>query len=365
MKSVNESNFQILPTEDPKKESLNNIKPSCSHHKDNIPTSVPINVEPDTISNIYSQGTYRNEEDSVIVIYSSDEENNTNANDLEIPHIKIEQQKRINLSTTLMKNAYSSTLKIENNQNYQKCSIVNDIIEILSDDENDTASPKLNSDNNINYLLSSSDSDNDYNNKCLKIIEPLPMIPKSVRETKTLAENKIIIKTRAKSEKQKNIKKKAEAITVDKNKKIMQERRKRLQQLTNKNNCTSSSTDERTLTGNPSTDSYIDKPSTSNILKKKCRISRVQQNGNYNCMPSTSKSHFTTEIEKNGTSSTIKEVKFNLQKVISKIDNNNYSNEIGSSLTVVNQNNFAYFDTISIICKWNAVWLRVSYSIFK
>lgn len=330
-----------------------------------------IKTEPNTISNIFSQGAYRNEEDSVIVIYSSDEESNTNGNDHEMPNMKIMlQQEHINLSTS-SKNAHPSTSKIENNLNIPEFSIQCHKNEIVSDGEDHDdikLAPKLNSDNNIITLMNSSDSDSDYNSKCPKIIEPFPMIPKTIKgRTKALTENDIITKTRAKSEKRIDIKKKSEKRTVDQNKQIIQERRKRLQELASKNNCTLA-IDDRTLNGNSLTiDNYTDKPSTSDLLKKKNRISRLKQNDNYNCIPSTSKSHLTTEIEKNDAPRIKKEVKFNFNKTTSKIDNPilpNMSlncNKIGSSSTTfVNQNNYAYFDTLSRICKWNAVWLHVS-----
>lgn len=373
IKFIKDSNFQKLPAEEPKVDPLNNARPSCSH-KDNIPMSVQIKTEPDNISNIFSQGTYRKEEDSVIVIYSSDEENNTNGNDHEMPNMKIIlQQEHINLSTTSMKNAHPSTSKVENNLNVPAFSIQCHKNEIVSDDEDHDdikLAPKLNSDNNIIALMSSSDSDSDYNSKYPKIIEPCPMIPKTRKgRTNALTENDIIIKTRAKSEKRIDIKKIAEKMTVDQNKQIIQERRKRLQELANKNNCTSLAINDRTLNGNSLTiDNYTDKPSTSEILKKKNRISRLQQNGNYNCIPSTSKSHLTSGIEKNDTLRIKKEVKFNFNKTTSKIENHILPNKslnctkIGSSsITFVNQNNYAYFDTLSRICKWNAVWLHVSY----
>lgn len=335
--------------------------------------SVQIKTEPGTISNIFSQGTYRKEEDSVIIIYSSDEENNTNRGDYAMPNMKITlQQEYINLSTTSMKNERPSTSKVENNLNIPEFSIQCHKNEIVSDDEDHDdimLPPQLNSDNNINALMSLSDSDSDYNSKCPKIIEPFSMIPKTRGRTKALAENKVIIKTRAKSEKKMNIKKKAKEITVDQNKQIIQERRKRLKELANKNICASLTVDKRILNGNALTiDSYIDKPSTSDILKKKNRISRFQQNSDDNCMLNTSKSHLTSEIKKNDTLSIRKEVKFNLNKTTSEIDNQispytslNYNKISSSSISSVNQNNFAYFDTLSKICKWNAVWLHVSY----
>jgi len=73
LKSAKDSEFSISSTETSK------IVPVIETN--NILTSVKIKTEPGIFNNICNPGTYRSEEDSVIVIYSSDEENNKNEND--------------------------------------------------------------------------------------------------------------------------------------------------------------------------------------------------------------------------------------------------------------------------------------------
>lgn len=211
-----------------------------------------------------------------------------------------------------------------------------DSIVISDDDDDDDVSfvpPKFNSNKNIinHALISSSDSESDSNSKCLKIIEPLPIPLKKTRQV--LAENKSIMKTRAKSEKMKNNKKKEEEIIVDQNKKIIQDRRLKLQQLAKNSNF--SSTMEKTL--NENTSNNNDEILTTDKLKKKVRISRLKP---VYCMPSTSESHLDTDDN-------------------TKI-NDRISQRMGSSIQNSNPFHFAYFNTLSKICKWNPVWLRVS-----
>jgi len=352
-KSVKDSDFQMLLPEKSTIVTLNNTKPSCSNYKDSLVTS--IKIEPNIINNIFSQGTYRKEEDSVIVIYSSDEENNINENDFKIPNIKVEQE-HFNLNTSSIRNSYPSTSKVENNINFPEWSNNCQKNELVSENEDEViyvSSSKVDS-NNIIALKTSSDSDSD-SIKCPKIIEPFPMIPNKRKEqTNKITDNKNIMKTRSKSEKRISNKKKTGEIIINQNKKIVQERRIRLQQFA-KNNSTSLLPENNVLNENPSTNEcYINEPSTTNKLKKKTRISRLQQNDN-NYLPSTSKPHLTTSVEKNDTLDTEKKVKFNFKNV--------KSNKISSSSHItrfVNSLNFVYFDTISKICKWNALWLHVS-----
>lgn len=357
-KSVKDSDFQMLLPEKSTIVTLNNIKPSCSHYMDGLITS--IKIEPNIINNIFSQGTYRKEEDSVIVIYSSDEENNISENDSKIPNIKIEQE-HFNLNTSYMRNSYPSTSKVENNINFPKWSNQCQKNELMSENEDEVIyiSPSKLDSNNI-ALKTSSDSDSD-SIKCPKIIEPFPMIPNKRRgQTKNLTDNENIMKTRSKSEKRINNKKKTGEIIVNQNKKIVQERRTRLQQFA-KNNSTSLLPEKNVLNENPSTN----ESSTTHKLKKKTRVSRLQQNDNNN-LPSMSKSHLTTEVKKIDTLDTEKKVKFNFQNVKSKSDNQISflnCNQISSSshtTRFVNPLNFVYFDTLSKICKWNALWLHVS-----
>lgn len=216
--------------------------------------------------------------------------------------------------------------------------------------------------------MSSSDSDSDQSNKCVKIINPLPMKHnKRSGPIKGLVENKNIIKTRAKSQRRINNKKKAEEITVDQNKHIIQERRKKLQQLA-QSKC-STSHDSST----PNDNSY-DKHSTTENLKRKTRVSRVQlqHSNSFNCTPSTSNQNLVTEVEKIDTISNEKKVKFNSKEKTSKIDNQNLHHSSSNSNNIsslpnrtVSLHNVAYFDVLSKICKWNAVWLRVSFSFIE
>lgn len=340
LKPVGNSSSLMLSAEEPKIVPIKNIEPSSSHYTSNklTLTSMEVKTEPTIANNIFSQGTYRNEEDSVIVIYSSDEENDINENNFELPNIEIkEEQNNLNTISTIN---YPSTSNGEISLNIPEWSIQYQKDEvIISDDDDDViyVPSNLNSNNsNFNAVLDSDDNDSDYNSKCPQIIEPLPMKPnKMIKQTTLLSENENIIKTRAKSEKILINKKKAEEMTKDQNKKIIQERRMRLQQLA-KNNCISSSTERKSSTN----DDYIDQPSTSEKLHKKNRISKLQQNND--CVPSTSKSHIA--------SSTVNQ---NTQRISLKSDNSLYTN-------INRQLIFAYFDTLSIICKWNAAWLRVS-----
>lgn len=349
-----------VPVEKPKI-VLKNSKPSCSHYEDNM-TSVQIKTEPDTM-NIFSQGTYRNEEDSVIVIYSSDEENNMKENGLEIPNIKIEQEENIHSSTMSTRNAHLNMSKREQSSNIPVWSMHCQVNDIVSDDEDDIIyippQSNLNSINNDNDLTSSSDSDSKCNSKFSKIINPLPMMSNrnnNKKQTKLLTENRNILKTRAKSEKKINNKKKTEEFTVEQNKKIIQERRLKLQQLT-KNKSSFSSTEKITLNENPSAVEYIDTPSTTSRLKKKTRISRFQQNSNLSCIPSTSKSFLATKVKENKDTKTNNKTEFNSHGLISHLDSRILEHSSRKSFISVNR---TYFETLSKICKWNAVWLRVS-----
>lgn len=298
--------------------STNNIGPSCSHYKDNIFSAVEIKTEPDTINNILSQGTYRNEEDSFIVVYSSDDENG-----LELSSNLIEKREQIKLNTD-MKQSCPSTSKIENNLN-------------LSEDNKDDLiyiPPNLNS-NNISILISSSDSESEYTSKHPKIIDPFPMKDNKRGQTKLLEKNKYIMKTRAKSEKIIRNKKKAEEVIVDQNKQIIQERQMRLKKLATNN---SSNEFLKIINENPSTnDPFIDNPSTISKLKINKRVSRLEKTNNDNCIPSTSKSHLPVHDVQNQTG-------FKCQKIT-------------STATITKPINFVFFDTLSKICKWNAVWL--------
>ncbi|XP_060868332.1 uncharacterized protein LOC132943378 isoform X3 [Metopolophium dirhodum] len=337
---------QKLPVEDPKI-IPNSTEPSYSKYNDNISNSVKIKIEPDTIiNNVFSQGTYRDEEDSVVYCIS-DEENDINDNGLELSNNKIEKQEQMNTSST--KHSCPSTSKIENNLNFPELSFQCQRNEKTRDDIDDVIyiPPNMNSDN-INTLISSSDSESDYNSKCPKIIEPFPMKVNKRGQTKSLVENKYIIKTRAKSEKIIHSKKKAEEVIVDQNKQIIQERQMRLKKLATNNS----------INKNASTnDNFIDKPSTIGKLKKKSRISRLEQINNDNCIPSTSKSHLPIlEVDK--------KVRFNSKEITSTINNqieqfsfSNYKNIDSSTTKIIKPINFAFFDTLSRICKWNAVWL--------
>lgn len=343
LNSVKNSDFQTLLPEKSKTVPLNNTKPSCSHDKDNLVTS--IKIESDITNNTFSQGTYRKEEDSIIIIYSSDEENNViSHNDLKVPNVIIEQQEHINLNASSMRNSNPSSSKVENNKILQEWPIHCQRNEFVSDDDDDIIymqSFKLDSKNINNDLKISSDSDSDCGIKFPKIIEPLPIPIKKRGQAKNLIENENIIKTRARSEKMINNKKKTGEIIVDQNKEIVQKRRLRLQQLA-KNNSTSLLPEKKILN-----ESDADEPSTMNKLKKKTRISRLQQNDN-NCLPSTSKSYLTTKVEKIDTLDIEKKVKFKTDK------------QISHTTRFVNPLFYIYFNTISKICKWNALWLHVS-----
>jgi len=309
---------------------------------------VKIKIEPDNIvNNVLSQGTYRDEEDSVVYCIS-DEENDINDNGLETSNYKIEKQEQMNTSST--KHSCPSTSKIENNLCFPELSFECQINGKTRDDIDDVIyiPPNMNSDN-INTLISSSDSESDYNSKskCPKIIEPFPMKVNKRGQTKLLVENEYIIKTRAKSEKIIHSKKKAEEVIVDQNKQIILERQMRLKNL-NTNNL---------INENASiNDNFNDKPSTIGKLKKKSRISRLEPINNDNCIPSTSKSHLPKlKVDK--------KVGFNCKEITTinnQIEHFSFSNykTVDSSTTKVI--NFAFFDTLSRICKWNAVWLYVS-----
>ncbi|XP_029342064.1 uncharacterized ATP-dependent helicase C29A10.10c [Acyrthosiphon pisum] len=344
-KTYQDFDDQKLPVEDPKI-IPNSTEPSCSKYSDNISSSVKIKIEPDTIiNNVFSQGTYRDEEDSVVYCIS-DEENDINDNGLESSNNKIEKQEQMNTSST--KHSCPSTSKIENNLNFPELSFQCQRNGNTRDDIDDVIyiPPNMYSDN-INTLISSSDSESDYISKCPKIIEPFPMKVNKRGQTKLLVENKYIIKTRAKSEKIIHCKKKAEEEIVDQNKQIIQERQMRLKKL-----ATNNSINEIVSTN----DNFIDKPSTIGKLKKKSRISRLEQINNDNCIPSTSKSHLPIlEVDK--------KVGFNCKEIIT-INNqieqfsfSNYKNIDSSTTKMIKPINFAFFDTLSRICKWNAVWL--------
>lgn len=314
--------------------STNNIGPSCSYYKNNIFSAVEIKTEPDTINNVLSQGTYRNEEDSVIVVYSSDDENG-----LELSSNLLDKQEQLKLNT-YMKHSRPSTSKIENNLNLSELSIQYQRNEIPSDNKDDLICipPNLNS-NNISILISSSDSESEYTSKYPTIIDPFPMKDSKKGQTKLSEKNKYIIKTRAKSEKIIRNKKKAEEVIVDQNKQIIQERQMRLKKLATNN---SSNEILKIINENPSTnDPFIDNPSTISKLKINKRVSRLEKTKNDNCMPSTSKSHLPIQDVQNKT-------RFNCQKIT-------------TTATITKPINFVFFDTLSKICKWNAVWLYVSY----
>lgn len=333
LKSVKGSNSQIITTEKCMTDRLNDREPSCSHYENDLQPSVKIKTEPININNVLSQGTYRNEEDSVIVIYSSDEENNLESL---IPNIKIElEQMHVDSKSTT--DSSPSTSKGENLREWSIHCQRNETVSEDEDDDDIIYIPPESNSNIINTLLDTNDSDSDCNSRCLKVIEPLPLranIRRGKKKTEVLVENENIMKTRARSEKRLNNKKKAEEITADQNKQIIQERRLKLQQLAE---------DKLSNKTQLTDDHYIDKCSTTENLKKKTRISRLQ-NRNNDCIPSTSKLHLATEVEKN--------FKFNNPEKTSK--------NVGSSSSKMNLLSFTYFDTLSIICKWNAVWLHVS-----
>lgn len=353
-KSIKDSDCEILPA---KNVPLYNTKPSCSHHEDNALTSVMVKTEPDIINNQSSQGIYRDEGDSVIVIYSSDEENdNKIENNLELLNIKTEPQESTN-------NAFPSTSRVDDIPNISEWPIQcqrND--EMVSDDEEDLMKWLKSNYPTNNDNLRSNESDDNFDSKYPKMIEPLPIKTNNTTkkgQTKVLAENKNIMKTRAKSEKKINNKKKMEEMTLNQNKQIILERRMRLKQLTN--SLHNFPTERKISNDNVSThDEFIDNPSTTDKLKKKTRISRLQQNNNYSNMPSTSKSCVASEVEKNL-------YKLHCQKTTSRADaqivqssSSNRNNLNSLSMKTNDSFNFAYFDTLSRICKWNAVWLRVS-----
>lgn len=337
-KSIKDSDFQMLLPEKSKIIPLNNAEPSCSN-KDNLIT--PIKIEPNITSTIFSRGIYRKEEDSIIVIYSSDEEDNICKNDS----------------------------KVENNINHPEYSIQCQRNELMSDDEDDIiyVEPSNIDSNNINVMKISSDSDND-SIKFPQIIEPFPMIPNvKRRKPKNLADNKNIIKTRMKTEKRINNKKKTDEIIVDQNKQFVQERRLRLQHLA-KSKSNSLLPKNKLLNENPSmicNKNNTDYPSTMDKLQKITRISRSQQNDN-KYFSSTSKPYLTSEVNKNDVLGTEKKVKFNLQKDKSRTDdqiallNCNKINSLTNITQINNAHNFIYFDTLSKICKWNVLWLHVS-----
>jgi len=356
-KTLKDCNDQKLPIESPKI-IQNSTEPSCSKYNDSISNSMKIKMEPDTINNVFSQGTYRNEEDSVVYCIS-DEENDINENGLEFSNHKTEKKEQISTSST--KHSHPSTSKIENNLSFPELSVQCQKNEINDDDKDDVIYiPSNLHSNNINTLMSSSDSESEYTNKCPQIIEPFPMKVNKKGQTKLLVENKYIIKTRAKSEKIIQSKKKAEEVIVDQNKQIIQERQMRLKKLATNNSINKSL---KVINENSSAnDNFIDKPSTIDKLKKKRRISRLEQvNNDDNCIPSTSKSH--SPIPK-----VEKKVVFNCQEMTSTINNQigqfSFSDckNTGSSTTKnIKPINFTFFNTLSKICKWNAVWLYVSY----
>lgn len=361
LKSVKDSDCQVVQAKQLCIGPSNNAGPSCSHYKEDIISSSKIKAEPEAVFNLFSQGTYRNEDDSVIVIYSSDEENDINENDLKLSEIKTELQE-LSKSSASLKHSYPSTSKEENNLNPSEWSVQRN--EIVSDDEDDLM-PLMLSSNVNNDLMNSSESDSDCISKYPKMIEPIPLKTIKKKElTKALVENKNIMKTRAKSEKKIINKKKAEEMTVDQNKKIMLERRLKLQQLSRSKHSSSSEVkmDMEPLTDD---DADINKPSTTDKLKKKPRISRLTQNNIDNCMPSTSKSHLTMEIKKNDILCNEKNIKLNSTDISLKTKKLqhpllNCNNMDSSANKIINLVNFSYFNTLSRICKWNAVWLLVS-----
>jgi len=348
LKSAKDSEFSISSTETSK------IVPVIETN--NILTSVKIKTEPGILNNICNPGTYRSEEDSVIVIYSSDEENNENENDFKMSNINPQEQ--TNSNSTYIINPCPSTSRA-----VPVWSIQHRKNEVRSDDEDFIINVPTNSncDDNINILMKLNDSDCDYNSKCPPIIEPLPMVPnKRKRQTKNVTENENIIKTRARSLKRITNKKQTEEITVDQNKQIIEERRLRLQQLT-KNKCTSS-TEKKVTSKNPSVnESSINEFRTTEKLERKTRISRFQNN-NLSCLPSTSK---VIDIDPNKLLTMEKSVTVNNQNITSsnidyQILHQSSSCNFGSSPPKISLN-LPYYETLSKICKWNAVWLRVSY----
>lgn len=345
---VKDSNCQILQA-DEVQVILNNEQPSCSNH---TLTSVQIKTEPNIPS---SRGTYRSEEDSVIVIYSSDEENNINDNYCELNNVKIEQDDQINLNSIPIENTCSSAANIENDLNRSEW--VNQVYEILSDDEDDISFMPSKIDSRNDAMISSNNIDCGYNNNFPEIIEPLPLKSKIKKESKLLSKNVNIIKTRAKSAKNNINKKKAEELTVDQNKLIIESRRIKLQQLSKK--FFNVSTETNTLI-NDQTDESINKPSITDILNKKTRISRSQKCSNNNSTPSTSKAHLTIEPKVNEQFNILKKVSFNPLEEPAKKDMQIINNLSSNCNSMNNQIYFSFFDTISKICKWNAVWLHVS-----
>jgi hypothetical protein len=356
LESVKDSCNQILTSDKSLIVSSNNTEPSCSYYKNNLQTSLKIKTEQININNVLSQGTYRNEEDSVIVIYSSDEENGL---EFVLPNIKIELEK-MHVDSKPATELYPSTTKDESKLNVLESPIHFQRNETVSEDDDDDDIifiPPISNSNNNNTLINSNDSDDDYNSKCPEVFEPLPSRAIIKRgKTKVLVENENVIKTRARSEKIINNKKKAEKMTTDQNKQIIQERRLKLQKLARDKLSILSPEKKVSNTMLLTGVDYINKCSTTEKLKKKTRISRLQ-NSSYDCIPSTSKLQLATEIDKNITLSNANQVKFNNQEKTSKI---NFINNISSLSSKIELLNFAYFDTLSIICKWNAVWLRVS-----
>lgn len=336
LEPVKNSGSPTLSDEKPKIIPINNTKPS-STHKNNMLTSIKIKTEPSTINNVFSQGTYRNEEDSVIVIYSSEEEDDINESNSGLSNIKIkEEQNNLNTISTIN---YPSTsngknLNVPNWSN--QCQ--NDEI-IISDEDDDVIYVPSNSNSNntnCNAIIESNDSDSTY--KCTKIIDSLPIKHNTMKIQATISDNESIIKTRAKTQKIINDKKIAEEMTINQNKKIIEERRIKLQQLA-KNKCITSSTERKLSTNetNETNEDYINQPSTSEKLHIKNRISKLQNN----CVPSTSKSNVVSTTNNQ------------ITQHLSNSDNCLFTN-------INNQLIYTYFDTLSIICKWNAAWLRVS-----
>lgn len=361
--SVMNSDSSKIPVKKLKTNSFNNIKPSCSHYEDIMASSL-IKTEPNNTNFVLSQGIYREEEDSVIVIYSSDEENNiVNENDLKKSNIKNKSFNELNLNSIPKENACSSTSRIELDQNVPGCSIQYEEIEISDEDDVIFVPPlpDLNANKHTNTLLNPSDNNSDYISKCPKIIEPLPMVSgKKKDSTKILCKNKNVILTRAKSERKINNKKKAEEAAVDQNKLIIQGRRKKLQELA-KNKITSSDENKKSNKTKPSNDNSFDEPLVDK-LNKRTRTSRFQQNNNLNCIPSTSKSNVAKVDEKDEIINSRKKSKTNCEKLIPQTNNQVFQHSSLNNCSRNNTNvlNLAYFETLSRICKWNAVWLQVN-----
>ncbi|XP_050544882.1 uncharacterized protein LOC126907553 isoform X2 [Daktulosphaira vitifoliae] len=330
---------------------------------------------------VFSQSSYRKEEDSIIVMVSSDEEDCVKNSEI----VKISETNSIVYNFNDLKQQQSIQYPHSSNENKPILCHWNNVTQISSDEDEDIVSTSIKFDNNS--ILISSDEDNEENShknlqytcsllnkKSVKeavsstlvnndmssdddgddkyppIIDALPLKnPSKRRIPKALIENENIMKTRAKCQKKNNNKKKTELLIAEQNKVIAQERRNKLMKLCNNvHNSIKENKDDSTII-----DQYMDKPSTTDILKKKRRISRVvsDQLDDFKNMPSTSGNNFNTKEGINGSEkiNSKRKVTFKQSEIInntfSKIDN------------MTSSKYFALFDTVSRICKWNAVWL--------